>query len=363
MTNNTPARTLTRQQINTTQTIIKELDIREFRGIRKLAKPLKLGKFNILIGRNNVGKTAILEALYLFSMPYGRYPDPIYRKSRLDLLAELHGGKSSLIYGYAGTAQLKYKITKTKMRIPIKGIITPITTGDITIKITRTGIKELKIENTKVHSGSFKALLNALNTDPEKRPLCLYIPNNTNAYRKIRDYTLEDPTWSWIEKKGLHSKAIKELLTPTIYDKLTEALIRKNQLCVRKEIEKGIGPLYIDVDSLGEGIKRTLLAYLAIEHLNPKIILWDDIEVAAHPGLLETTLKWLTNTPRQVVITTHSIDVLHEITRIQPKECNIITLRKTTDDTINHRTIPPDQLEELLDKGIDIRKIIDILEL
>ncbi|EHP88275.1 AAA family ATPase [Methanotorris formicicus] len=39
--------------------------IKEFRGIKELKEPLKLSKFNILIGKNNSGKTAILESFFI----------------------------------------------------------------------------------------------------------------------------------------------------------------------------------------------------------------------------------------------------------------------------------------------------------
>ena len=81
--------------------LVKELDLKEFRGIRKLAKPIKLTKFNVIIGRNNTGKTAILEAIYLLSMPYTSYNDPIYNKNRIDLIAELHGGTRIRIQRYS----------------------------------------------------------------------------------------------------------------------------------------------------------------------------------------------------------------------------------------------------------------------
>ena len=348
--------------------LVKELDLKEFRGIRKLAKPIKLTKFNVIIGRNNTGKTAILEAIYLLSMPYTSYNDPIYNKNRIDLIAELHGGKSSLVYGYSGTATLKYTLSKgvkvTLSRPAVAGSVPPsIRVKNITLKLTQNGTVDTLLEDTKINNIDYIRFLKALGAEPEKiPPLCTYIPNDSQTYRQIRDFILKDETWSSIEKKGLHSKVVKELLAPTVYDKFTEILIKKDKLSIRKEVEEDIGPLYIDIDSLGEGVKRTTLAYLTVEHLNPKIVLWDDIETATHPGLLETTLKWLTNKPQQTIITTHSLDVLYEIAYLEPKQCNIITLKKNKEDTITHRTLPPDELEDLLDKGIDARKIIDILE-
>ena len=98
--------------------LIKELEISEFRGIRKLAKPLNLETFNVLIGRNNVGKSAILEALYLLAMPYNNTIQP-YDRNVFDFIGGLHGGGQSLIYGYAGKAFLKYKFkTIVKVKFP-----------------------------------------------------------------------------------------------------------------------------------------------------------------------------------------------------------------------------------------------------
>jgi len=50
--------------------LVKSLDLKEFRGVRKLSKPIELEDFTVLIGRNNVGKTSILEALYLLAWPF-----------------------------------------------------------------------------------------------------------------------------------------------------------------------------------------------------------------------------------------------------------------------------------------------------
>jgi len=148
-------------------------------------------------------------------------------------------------------------------------------------------------------------------------------------------------------------------LAPAIYDRFTEVTIRKDRLCVRKEVSEEIGPLYIDVDSLGEGVKRVLLTYLVVEYLNPRIVLWDDIEVAAHPSLLETLLKWLVISGRQVIISTHSIDVLYVLTQIQPKNARILILSKDQEDIVKYKSMGIEELEDCIGSGIDVRKIIE----
>ncbi|RLE77456.1 MAG: hypothetical protein DRJ44_01995 [Thermoprotei archaeon] len=350
--------------------LIKELEISEFRGIRKLAKPLNLESFNVLIGRNNVGKSAILEALYFLAMPYNYLIRP-YDKNIFNFIADLHGGGPSLIYGRAGKAFLRYKFkTAVKAVFPrLRGesgetISKPIVNVErIELEVFRDGIGRVLINNLGVDYDGYRVLLETLGLDPERNVLCLYIPNSSRAYDSIMSFVLRDEVWSWIEKNGFHSKVVRDILATVVYDKFTEVTIRKDKLCVRKEVSEEIGPLYIDVKSLGEGVKRVLLAYLAIEYLNPKIVLWDDIEVAAHPSLIEALLKWLASTNRQIVLTTHSIDVLYVLTQIQPKNSKIFILKKDRQDTVQYIEKDIDEIEESLESGVDIRKIIEELQL
>jgi len=65
----------------------------------------------------------------------------------------------------------------------------------------------------------------------------------------------------------------------------------------------------------------------------------------------------------QVVVTTHSLDVLWEIAYLEPKDCNIIVLRKSRDDVVDYRVFTPEEISDLLETGIDIREIVDLLEL
>lgn len=51
--------------------VVRELSVTEFRGIRRLARPLELGSSSVPVGRDGVGKAAVLEALYLLTMLYG----------------------------------------------------------------------------------------------------------------------------------------------------------------------------------------------------------------------------------------------------------------------------------------------------
>ncbi len=329
--------------------VVSRLEIQEFRGIRKLTKPLELARFNVLVGRNNTGKTAILEALYIFSKPFPSVRDLLFNTSRVEFLAELHGGVESLVYGYAGEARLRFHVYDKTVNV--------VVFSRKTVNVTMDDASLLSYDD---YVNFVKA---TLGVDLENQELAFYIPNSTRVLNELRTRLVESTVWSIIVKRGLHRKVIKELIVPVVYDRFTEVIIERGELKVRKEVDDEVGPLYIDVRDLGEGVKRVLLAALAIEYVQPRIVLWDDIEVAAHPGLIRAVLKWLSSREWQVLITTHSIDVLNELLQVRPKECQVIVLVKTSNDEVNYRVLTLDELEELMDRGIDVRKIVDELEL
>ena len=49
--------------------MLKKLTIEHFRGFSSF-KIDQLARINLIVGKNNVGKTALLEALFLLSGPY-----------------------------------------------------------------------------------------------------------------------------------------------------------------------------------------------------------------------------------------------------------------------------------------------------
>ncbi|HVU65784.1 MAG TPA: AAA family ATPase [Ktedonobacteraceae bacterium] len=69
---------------------LESLEIQNFRGFRHLQIE-KLGRVNLIVGKNNIGKSSLLEALELYARP--GYPELIGRFSRSR--NELRGGQSA----------------------------------------------------------------------------------------------------------------------------------------------------------------------------------------------------------------------------------------------------------------------------
>jgi len=97
-----------------------------------------------------------------------------------------------------------------------------------------------------------------------------------------------------------------------------------------------------------------------VKLLEPALIPWDDAEVALHPTLAERVVEWLSNLNSQVVVTTHSIDLLRAYAKASPPNSQLIHLERRSDDTVEHHTVPPEEVEELLGKGLDPRLAIEL---
>jgi predicted ATP-dependent endonuclease of OLD family len=103
--------------------LIKDLNIKEFRGIKKCEKPLKFSRFNILIGKNNSGKSTILEALSL--LPSVNTRDLIQGRKKVEILRRAHQENKNvkkykcLLYLHSGTSFIEYSLTSGHLVVEI----------------------------------------------------------------------------------------------------------------------------------------------------------------------------------------------------------------------------------------------------
>jgi energy-coupling factor transporter ATP-binding protein EcfA2 len=344
--------------------LVKSVDIRDFRGIRRLEKPLELGEFNVLLGRNCVGKSSILQALYLLAMPFRNISVPPYALSASDLIERLIGGWNRLVYGYSGKAEVYFEFGVKGMLPRVSYALETyenVAVEQLRLLISSEGFVDVETElpftkaaeKYSFNMDQYRELVGSLN--PTSSVLALYITSGSYAYERLHEFSYKNI--DGIVKKGLHVKIFKDLLNEVVYDKFTEVFPRENELYVRKELEDNV--IYVRLNDLGEGIKRFVLTYFAVEYLNPALILWDDIEFAAHPSLLDTLMRWLAGSGRQVVVATHSVDVLESVVRVEPKDARVILLRKDAGDVVHYRSLELGELEGLLSKGLDPRALVE----
>ena len=312
-------------------------EIKEFRGIKSISKPIPLKKINILIGKNNSGKSTLLEVLYLF-------PDP----DRIDnLMKYVSGGrniKNYLAYRKSGSKSLIYRYDgETKL-------------------VLKAQIEE-KLETWEIHLSSEKTTATVILDGKELKKRVpfsesLYLPNDTNFIRAL-DKLLEEKE-SRILKYDIHKKVAK-FISENLDEKFTEITLKKDGWSVRREDGS-----YINLKDLGDGVKKVVRAIMIIELSKPKLILWDDFDTSLHPTLIKNLLKYLAQGDWQVVIATHNIDVLYSLLEIYADmenfDAQILMLRKV-DDILYHIELNMDELQDLIDANTDPRLLVSTLKI
>ena len=331
---------------------VNSIDIREFRGIKECQGPIPLTKFTVLVGRNNSGKSAVLEALSLLPHPAGEVPIA-QGQNRLGFIRNLHSGKP-LIYGYDGTAKIIFNLNEPRIK-PFAN------TKEWNVNIEKKeerDIVSLSLEEGATIDSRHLAGRMGIESDALKN-MVVFIPNNTEILKKLDALliSLKDR----IMKAGAHVN-VARYMSECVNDKFTEILMESSALSLRKELPDG-NVFYIQLADLGDGIKKVIRIMLLLEVLNPDIVLMDDFEASAHPGLVGVLLKWLAGKDWQVVLSTHSIDVLYQLLDVDPEGLSVVLLNKTEGDILLHDVMSYDILEAQMDANQDPRLLVDALGL
>ena len=197
-----------------------------------------------------------------------------------------------------------------------------------------------------------------LNIDKPIDKVTFFIPNDTRFMKKMED--IEEIDRNLMMKSKAHIRAVK-LVNECTDDKYTEVLLNLPSLQVRKELTDNV--YYIYLRDLGDGIEKAIIIILWMEALQPYILLWDDFGSTFHPSLIKALLKYLGEKDIQVVLSTHSIDVLYELSEIKPKDATVLQLYKNSDDILYYKKFNMEELEDIIDANIDPRSLIDALKL
>jgi len=322
--------------------MFKQIEVEHFRGIKKCEKPIQLLKFNILIGPNNSGKSSILEGLFLFP-PFTGHHLKVLGVDKQAMLTKLHSPKA-FAYRYVGNASIRYIIEGQRISIEL---------------YPHGGLSRLMVNGEPVHEIS--KLSEALRGETSEHVInelinySILIPNSDSFMNDLGKK--EFHSWDLIEATGAHTAIVRDIISKVVEDRFTEVALKREELVLRKELPDG-DVAYISMRDQGDGVERFILAALWLEAVKPKVVLWDDFEASANPSLVQASLNWLFSRDWQVVLSTHSADVLKEVVGLAPKDSQVLVLKKKADDTLVHTKYSVDELCELIDSGIDSRKLV-----
>ena len=255
------------------------IEIKNFRGI-KHAKLENFISINVFIGRNNTGKSTLLEAIYLNGLMKDEFSDQWYHDFFNQKWHEVLGKKRKRRFD-------EYWAYKKRFPIEISSNISKL-------------VFQYPIEPL---SGSFSESKKIVFLYPE---LCI----NPEYPLFIRNY-LADFGFEAIEK---------------ITNALTKRMRLEEEL---KYIEDRHGELFfifrtksVPFEYIGDGAKIVFVIYAICSYLSEGLILIEEPEVHQHPKSLELIAEAIAYSAKsnQIFIATHSLEFLEMLLKNTKKE-------------------------------------------
>lgn len=272
--------------------MLTELNIENFRLFKKLE--LKgLRRINLFAGKNNTGKTALLEALRI-----------IAADAHVTVVNNIIARRGQLI---AGQEESYYSLfNRRELQLQTPGSKLTIYLGDI--RITRPINSEgsggkVTFIGTKPPGGEWGTHI------PFDHPKdgCVFVPFGNESSFPLQQL------WDGIVLTPAEDDVVS-ILQQTILPDIKRVDIREDRTLVRLSSE----PSPIPLKNLGDGAQRLLLLAIALVSAKGKMLLIDEIEAGLHYTvqeqlwslIFEYAEKW----DIQVFVTTHSQDTVKSFT-------------------------------------------------
>lgn len=377
--------------------MISSIRIRLFRGIRD-CRIRGFKTVNVFTGRNNHGKSSILEALYLTSgafrfdnpwnipPPMPKTPDKISyllnRRSQRGL--SWSRDREILWYNYNRKEPIQIDIVARRKKFKIR-LADWHPHPFLHISIDENLRNTLKSEGFRVEwrDGNYCPSESSLFTRRESIAVKSKTAKIMDRQMRLSTMTQFMHGMMFIDSKLIHNMETVErtLWKPLLrqrYDKLVVEVLRNGyEIDVedltympydeRFQLAAKLPETTTRIDDLGDGARYSIIWIMVAALAGRTAILIEEPENHQHPGGLAKSLEMLlhiVNTNKtQLFITTHSLEFIKLLERIAEEEgIDVKTFFIEMDETgkIESRVITPRDSEYLTKMGLDVR-FLDIL--
>jgi len=366
--------------------LMDSFEVENFRSLKHL-KLEKLARVNLLVGKNNSGKTSVLEALYMMLGVGGTSGITTIEHERRINIADFR----QLFYGldvqHPIVLKAIHREEKETIPIPESLLTTSISAvkGNAAIPnsiLSRVGksVPITTIESSTAFYSKTKALkfsITRLNegdlvSEPTQAAAIDELGEGFSFLAAAR-YSIAELLTTTIDRAILSRK----IAAFKISKSLNLLLHTMQKIDPRIEsIDLIDGEIYFDLgpgfgtllllNLMGEGIQRLLDITSAIINVTGGIVLIDEIDNGLHYSALRILWKGILQAAReydvQVFATTHSAEALRHLTWVLDDDCKdyrddvaAYTLIRAKDDTVRSFRYNHEQLDFAMDNDIEVR--------
>jgi len=337
---------------------VSKITFTDFKGIRK--GDVDLERFTILIGRNNSGKSSVLEALFLLPIPNRETP----YGDALSTIRSLHDTLESRSFSFLLKDYISEECrVEYIMRRGVRAVFScaPV---DGAIDAEMSWFKgQNRAASMRLRLGERPELLHPRVhevSEIRKRLKSLGVPETLLIHPGLvqAGWDYIQAHWERVTQRGLDREVARELsrLVGGNYVGMTLEPLLKKKISLNLQDEEG---RRIRLGDLGDGAQILATVMLLVQLTRPNLLLWDDLEAHMNPQLLTFTLRWLDELAVggvQVVASTHSLEVLRYASQLlSDREWFGVRLLTLRDGELKPIPLTRDQLDELLAAGVDVR--------
>jgi len=357
--------------------MLNSIKIQNYRNLKHLDIE-KLGRVNLIIGKNNTGKTSLLEALYLFTS-----------QNEIDVIAKIIGGRgenrvidmqklesektlqivNNLFWSRnkGNSSEMKFTSEDEYLTLSIKSVSTPpeILAGKMPIKyyMIEVGRNEFKTPRHILLNGpvgelqffppigdgilnpkNVKFVRSSLNSQTNSNQLAAYLDNISLGDNY--DYVIKA-----LQIVDLNIERIAYLTDTILNERFPVARLKTGER--------------VSLLGMGDGINRILTIILAMVNCENGYLLIDEFENGLHYSVQEKLWEIIfylsSKLNIQVFATTHSNDTIRAFENIvnknetQPLEGLLIKL-ENIDENIEAMIFEANELKVITDNLIEVRR-------
>lgn len=307
--------------------ILESLEIHNFRGFRHF-KMEPLARINLIVGKNNAGKTSLLEALQLYARRGSPFLALQLLQERDELppsIAQSRQNPEEIGESILGIKHLFYNrpdITDEHDAIQIGPVGSKSDTLSLSIGGWSSDFTDFEID--RILELSSLTLITQFGSDSRNHPLHRYVNRKVTVKVKKAPYI-------FISESGFENPYLAEL-----WDEVTLTPLEKDVINALRIVEPNVERLNfvnhpntrdripkvkiagqnepVPLRSMGQGIKRVLGIILAVANTKDKMLLIDEIDSGLHYSVLSDVWNLIFEVAArlnvQLFATTHSWDCI-----------------------------------------------------
>jgi ABC-type branched-subunit amino acid transport system ATPase component len=353
-----------------------------------------LGRINLFVGRNNSGKTTILEAAELLLV--GDSPDAVIgcamRRGEIYVQKEhdrpgRYVDVSHLFYGHTPEVGARFHITGTEDGAPLslECRVEPIERGE---SIQQSFPFDIDKQPYRGERGFEPVLSLSIQSGPEKEPCLLPMAlSGAVSYDAVRRLSprpsREEKPVSFVRTEALDAVELQEFWDSIALTE-EEANVIESLRILEPRLERiaflgsrsyrfgpSSGGIFlrlahlekrIPLGSLGDGMRHLLTLSLAVGHAPRGFVMVDEIDTGLHHSVMSDMWRVLIASAErldaQLFVTTHSLDCVRSLAWLaytQPELCKGVRMHRVDSERSRTVVYAPKEISIAAEQHVEMR--------